>query len=103
MQMIKGESSNWLNEHFFEKTEGEDMLSRAVDAHKGQNKHWDKYLDNVDKFNWQDGYGALSVSPQNVGNTIKYVFNQEQHHIEKTLKEELKVFRFYADMKNELS
>ena len=40
------------------------------------------------KFYWQDGYGAFSYSKSHVGNVIRYIGNQEQHHAEKTFLQE---------------
>ena len=97
MQMIKGESSKWLNQHFFQKSAGKNKPKEISPLHRGQDKYWDRYLHEIGRFSWQDGYGALSVSPQNVGKAIKYVFNQEVHHREQSLKQEMKLFRYYAD------
>ena len=46
VKAIKGESSRWLNQEFLK-----------------------------DNFRWQDGYGAIAVSPQLVSKTIKYIAN----------------------------
>jgi len=43
-------------------------------------------------FEWQDGYGAISVSPQHIARTTQYIYNQEVHHSSNNLDEELKVF-----------
>jgi REP element-mobilizing transposase RayT len=40
------------------------------------------------RFHWQDGYGAISVSPQTVPAAIRYIQNQEQHHRGKTFEAE---------------
>ncbi|MEA5401750.1 IS200/IS605 family transposase [Arcicella sp. DC2W] len=58
---VKGESSRWINE------------SGLLNSH----------------FQWQDGYGVFSVSPQNVGKVKRYIFNQESHHKVKKIDEEL--------------
>jgi len=39
-------------------------------------------------FFWQRGYGALSVSPTQLGAVIKYVDEQEEHHRTRTFQEE---------------
>ncbi|MFK5926716.1 MAG: IS200/IS605 family transposase [Desulfuromusa sp.] len=52
MQKIKGNTSKWIN---------------------GQGKL-------KDRFSWQDGYGAFSVSESQVPIVIRYVKNQETHH-----------------------
>jgi putative transposase len=66
---IKGESSHWLNEQGW------------------LNTH----------FEWQDGYGAIAVSPQFFGKVNQYIFNQETHHAFNTLDDELKMFEEYSD------
>ncbi len=40
------------------------------------------------RFHWQDGYGAISVSPQTIPLAIRYIQNQEQHHRGKTFEAE---------------
>ena len=40
------------------------------------------------KFEWQEGYGAFSVSASQVKKTIAYINNQKQHHQKRTFKEE---------------
>jgi REP element-mobilizing transposase RayT len=34
----------------------------------------------LSEFDWQDGYGAFSISPAHVDVLIKYISNQEKHH-----------------------
>lgn len=60
MQLIKGESSFWINKH---------SLSKQ-------------------KFEWQDEYFAVSVSESMVGKVRVYIKNQEQHHKKKAFQEE---------------
>lgn len=36
-------------------------------------------------FKWQGGYGAFSVSHQNIDQVANYIRNQAQHHNQKTL------------------
>ena len=40
------------------------------------------------KFEWQKGYGAFTHSHSQIDAIIKYVLNQEQHHMKRTFKEE---------------
>jgi hypothetical protein len=40
------------------------------------------------KFEWQEGYGAFSVSASQVPKTIAYINNQKEHHRKKTFQEE---------------
>ncbi len=60
VQLIKGGSSKWIHDRF------------------------SKYQ----KFEWQEGYGAFSVSASQVKKTIAYINNQKQHHLKRSFKEE---------------
>ena len=40
------------------------------------------------KFNWQNGYGAFSVSPSNLDEVKEYIQNQKEHHKHMTFEEE---------------
>ena len=64
MQLIKGESSFWINKN---------KLCSG-------------------KFEWQDEYFAVSVSDSVVGNVRNYIKNQEAHHRHKTFVEEYEEF-----------
>lgn len=64
MQMIKGDSSRWINEKKFIKS----------------------------KFAWQQGYGAFSYGKSQVHQVIKYIHEQEEHHKNKSFIEEYKDF-----------
>ena len=43
-------------------------------------------------FYWQDGYGAFSVSPNQVDNVKNYIANQHEHHRRKSYQEEYRAF-----------
>lgn len=47
-----------------------------------------------ENFEWQDGFGAISVSPKEINGIRKYIYDQEKHHKTKTLKEELRELNF---------
>ncbi len=64
VQLIKGESSFWINKNH--------MLSY--------------------KFSWQDDYFAVSVSESLVGIVVKYIKNQEEHHRFRSFPEEVAEF-----------
>lgn len=64
MQLIKGESSFWINK------------SKLINQ----------------KFEWQDEYFALSISESMIGRVREYVLNQEVHHRKKTFQEEFDEF-----------
>jgi REP-associated tyrosine transposase len=42
------------------------------------------------RFQWQEGYGAFSVSPSRVDQTVAYIQNQKEHHRKKTFQEEFR-------------
>jgi putative transposase len=63
-QLIKGESSFWINKN--------EMTP--------------------DKFGWQTEYWAVSVSESIIPKVRRYIWNQEQHHTKKTYEEEIKEF-----------
>lgn len=73
MQLIKGESSFWINK-------------------EGLTKQ---------KFEWQDEYFAISVSESVVEKVRAYIKNQEAHHAVKTYQQEYK--KIIAAYKFELS
>jgi putative transposase len=45
-----------------------------------------------EKFNWQEGYGAFSYSKSNIDLVVKYIVNQEEHHKNKSFKNEFLEF-----------
>ncbi|MEX2565505.1 MAG: IS200/IS605 family transposase [Cyclobacteriaceae bacterium] len=64
-------------------------LSQLIKNVKQDSSKWinDKNL-TKDKFSWQSGFGAFSYTKKEVGNIIKYIQNQEEHHRKKTFLEE---------------
>lgn len=63
-QLIKGESSHWINKNNLTKT----------------------------KFIWQDDYWAVSVSESHIERIREYISNQEEHHRIKSFTEEVDEF-----------
>jgi putative transposase len=64
MQEVKADSSRWINEQ--------------------------KLC--VEKFAWQEGYGAFSYSKRQVPDIIRYIQNQEQHHRKKSFLNEYREY-----------
>lgn len=60
MRLVKGDSSEFINRHRF--TQG--------------------------KFQWQEGYGAFTISRAQIDGVVKYILNQKTHHHKKTFHEE---------------
>jgi REP element-mobilizing transposase RayT len=44
------------------------------------------------RFEWQEGYGAFSVSPSLLDKTVAYIHGQAEHHKKRTFAEEYKAF-----------
>lgn len=63
-QMIKGESSNWINKN------------KLIPG----------------RFEWQDEYIAFSVSESQINKVREYIKNQEEHHRKKSFTEEYELF-----------
>ena len=64
MQLIKGESSFWINRNKLTKT----------------------------KFAWQDEYFVVSVNELTLPSVRKYIANQEEHHTKVTFDDEFETF-----------
>ncbi len=43
-------------------------------------------------FSWQRGYGCFSVGPSDLDALIKYIDEQEAHHIHRTFQDEFRMF-----------
>jgi len=68
-------------------------LSELVQKIKGHSSKWiNKQKDVNNKFSWQEGYGAFTVSESQLPMVIKYVKDQEKHHKEMSFKDELVIF-----------
>jgi putative transposase len=63
-QLIKGESSNWINKNNLTKS----------------------------KFLWQDDYWAVSVSESHLISIREYIKSQEEHHKKVTFNDEIEMF-----------
>ncbi len=66
-------------------------ISKIMNLIKGESSHWinsQKLLNR--KFEWQNDYYAISVSESLVNIVRKYIDNQEEHHKKKSFEEELR-------------
>ncbi len=61
VQLIKGGSSKWINDHLDDRS-----------------------------FDWQDGYGAFTIGISQLQTTIRYIDNQERHHTRMSFDQELR-------------
>lgn len=64
-------------------------LAKLVEQPKSNSSKWIKTKDKkYSNFYWQDGYGAFSVNPAQVGIVTNYIANQKEHHGKKTYQNE---------------
>jgi hypothetical protein len=55
-------------------------IAELVRELKRNSSIWVKRDFGLNDFDWQDGYGAFSLSPSHVAATTAYIENQEAHH-----------------------
>lgn len=60
MRLVKGDSSEWINNENF----------------------------CVERFQWQEGYGAFSYAKSQIDNVVKYIANQQEHHKKENFRDE---------------
>lgn len=68
-------------------------LSDAVRLVKSNTSKWinDNRISQF-HFNWQNGFGAFSVSQSQIETVRKYILNQEEHHHKMSFKDEYRKF-----------
>jgi putative transposase len=65
-------------------------FAKAVQLIKGGSSKWvHDTFPGLQRFAWQEGYGAFSVSASQVPKTIAYIKNRKEHHQKKTFMKEL--------------
>jgi len=66
-------------------------VSALIRELKRDSSKWIKTQDpQLAEFQWQEGYGAFSVSPAHVEALIEYITNQEQHHRHESYQDEFR-------------
>jgi REP element-mobilizing transposase RayT len=71
----------------------EQTISKVVQLIKGESSFWinqNKLTES--KFEWQDDYWAVGVSESQVQVVRQYIHNQEQHHTKETFTNEVEDF-----------
>ena len=59
----------------------DETVAHLVEEMKRNSSRWIKSLNaRYDKFEWQGGYAAFSISQSIVDKTVEYVNNQKEHH-----------------------
>lgn len=77
-------------------------ISEVIKQIKGSTSHWINQNNlTPEKFAWQTGYAAYSVSESVVDKVYNYIKNQKKHHQKKTFIQEyeefLKLYEFDSD------
>ena len=68
-------------------------IARAAQLLKGGSSKWLREVHPQGRlFEWQEGYGAFSVSVSMIGATKSYIENQVEHHRTKTFEDEFVEF-----------
>jgi REP element-mobilizing transposase RayT len=68
-------------------------VSQAVQLLKGGSSKWiHEAFPAMAGFQWQDGYGAFTVSRSNLPELVEYVEKQREHHRARTFQEEFLAF-----------
>jgi REP element-mobilizing transposase RayT len=68
-------------------------IAKAVQLIKGGASLWvHETFPKHENFQWQEGYGAFSVSISHIEDTIAYINGQKEHHKIKTFQEEYIAF-----------
>lgn len=71
----------------------EQSISKVTQLIKGESSFWiNKHQLTIAPFMWQDDYFAVSVSESNLQTLINYIKNQEIHHAKKSFDDEVKEF-----------
>jgi len=79
--------------HVLISLKGEQSVSKVVQLLKGESSFWvNKNKLCKFKFEWQDEFIAVSVSESAVDKVRVYIKNQEEHHRTKSFKEEYDLF-----------
>jgi putative transposase len=64
-------------------------VAKAAQLLKGGSSHWlSATFPEFKDFEWQKGYGAFSISISHIGPTVRYIQNQEQHHMTQSFDDE---------------
>jgi putative transposase len=79
--------------HLLISLKGEQSISKVVQLLKGESSFWiNKNKLSKIKFEWQDEFIAISVSESVISKVREYIKNQEEHHKVKTFKDEYELY-----------
>ncbi len=78
--------------HILVSLKGEQSVSKVAQLIKGESSHWvnsNKLLDK--RFEWQNEFIAISVSESIVPKIRSYIRNQEKHHAKRPYRDEYRI------------
>ncbi|MCH9029096.1 MAG: IS200/IS605 family transposase [Bacteroidetes bacterium] len=79
--------------HLLISLNSEQSISKVTQLIKGESSHWVNKNNLIsNKFEWQDEYIAVSIGNSQVNRVRDYIKNQEEHHRKKTFQEEYDEF-----------
>ena len=86
LDMINGYSDHC---HCLISLSSDQDIGKVVQLIKGESSFWiNKNNLTVEKFHWQDEYFAVSVSESMIEQVRNYIKKQEKHHLKKTFSDE---------------
>jgi len=88
------EINGWIEHcHCLIRLSREQSISKVAQLIKGESSFWINKNSLIENFLWQDDYFAVSVSESNVEIIKNYIRKQEEHHRRNTFQEEFDEFR----------
>jgi putative transposase len=76
--------------HFLAKIKTDIAVAMMIKLVKGKSSKWVNAENSPEQhFEWQEGYGAFSVSASHVDRVRRYIRNQERHHRRVPFRDEL--------------
>ena len=82
----------------------EKSIAEIIKQVKGSTSHWVNEQDIIsEKFAWQTGYAAFSVSESQLEKVFKYIKNQKTHHVKTTFQGEYDEFIKLHGLQNDIA
>jgi len=79
--------------HILLSLNADQTIANTIQLIKGESSYWiNKNKLTPQKFEWQDDYFAVSVSESGIDKVRDYIKNQEEHHKKKTFQQEYDEF-----------
>jgi REP element-mobilizing transposase RayT len=86
-------NGHWDHMHCLLSLKSDQNIATIMNLIKGESSHWiNKNKLTYVKFGWQDEYFAVSVSHSHVENVRKYIRLQEEHHKKRGFRQEVDLF-----------